>query len=142
MRMKLRVLRVIPLMILSLLFVIPLGCGNGDRPPLGRVHGTVTLDGKPVKGLIVMFSPESGRPAAATTDDNGNYTLEYAYGVKGAKVGKCRVNFEWPTAEPGVPIDPKYGAKSELVADVTAGSNKFDWDVKSDQSKRPIKPVD
>ncbi|WP_437192319.1 hypothetical protein [Planctomicrobium sp. SH527] len=136
------VLRTIFRSFVLLAALIPFGCGRGDRPPLGRVHGVVTLDGKPVEGLIVMFSPESGRPAAATTDSKGNYALEYSYGVKGAKVGKCRVNFEWPTASPGVPIDPKHGVKSELVADVVAGSNKFDWEVKSDRSRRPVKPVD
>lgn len=118
------------------------GCGNGDRPPLGRVSGKVTLDGQPAKGLIIMFSPENGRPAAATTDNNGNYTLEYSHGVAGAKVGKCRVSFEWPTAQPGAPIAPKYGTKSELVADVQPKSNVLNYDITSDQSKKPVKPVD
>ena len=65
-----------------------LGCGGGvDRPPIGSVTGTVTLNGEPLAGVIVLFKPETGRAATATTDGKGAYNLEYEYGVKGSKVG-------------------------------------------------------
>jgi len=118
-----------------------MGCGRGDRPPLGGVTGTITMDGIPVGGLIVMFTPEKGRPAAATTNSDGTYRLEYAYGVNGANLGKNKVHFEWPMGESGPPIPSKYGQKSELTYEVTSGSNTFDFDLESDKSGKEELPV-
>jgi hypothetical protein len=95
------------------------GCGRGDLPPLGDVSGKVTLDGEPLVGVIINFKPESGRAATATTDEEGNYTLTYTYGVKGTKLGPSTVMFEWPLGESGRRIPAKYiGLNSELKVDV------------------------
>ncbi len=95
------------------------GCGRGDLPPLGDVSGKVTLDGEPLVGVIINFEPESGRGATATTDEEGNYTLTYTYGVKGTKLGPSTVMFEWPLGESGRRIPAKYiGLNSELKVDV------------------------
>ena len=45
-----------------------LGCGPGG-PEIASVEGKVTLDGKPLPNAAVVFIPENGRPAGATTDD-------------------------------------------------------------------------
>jgi hypothetical protein len=104
------------------------GCGRGDLPPLGRVGGTVTLDGKPLAGVIINFKPEVGRMATATTDKDGKYELEYTYGNSGSKVGPSTVMFEWPLGESGPAIPKKYiGLESELKVDVTEGKNVFDF---------------
>jgi len=124
---------------LALLFVVSamalgcLGCSSkGDRPELGRVQGTVTLDGKPLVGVTVGFFPQSGRPATATTDTAGKYDLIYTYGVNGAKLGPHTVSFTWPEGEKGTaPIPPKYGEKSQLKVEVKPGKNTFDFDLKS-----------
>lgn len=109
-----------------------LGCGSaGDRPELGLVKGTVTMDGKPLAGVIINFKPEEGRPATATTDSQGNYDLIYRYGVKGAKIGPNTISFEWPLDAAGQPIPEKYTSKSTLKEDVEAGSNTFDFDLTS-----------
>src|SRR5262245_49070668 len=47
------------------------GCSGGDRPELGYVSGTVTMDGEPLVGVIVTFKPEQGRPAVDVTDADG-----------------------------------------------------------------------
>ncbi len=109
------------------------GCGRGDLPPLGTVSGTVTLDGEPLPGVIISFKPDEGRVAAATTDEKGNYTLSYTYGVKGTKVGPSTVMFEWPLGEAGSQkIPAKYvGLKSELKVDVGEGGNKLDFPLTS-----------
>ena len=104
-----------------------IGCSGGDRPELGRVQGTVTLDGKPLSGAVVMFLPESGRPAVANTDSAGKYDLIYTHGVNGAKVGPNTVRVVWPDDGPApVPIPAKYNDESQLKKDVKAGSNTFD----------------
>ncbi len=109
------------------------GCGDkGDQPELGRVRGTVTLDEKPLAGVNVTFFPDKGRAAAATTDSAGKYDLIYAPGVNGAKLGPNTVNIAWPDGQPGArPIPAKYGAQSELKADVKAGKNTCDFSLKS-----------
>jgi hypothetical protein len=122
-----------PLIIASLFVVFAVaGCGRGDMPPLGSVGGTVTLDGVPLKGVIINFKPDIGRMATAVTDDEGKYVLEYSYGNAGSKVGPSTVMFEWPLGESGPPIPKKYvGLESELKVEVTDGTNAFDFDLVS-----------
>lgn len=103
------------------------GCGRSDLPPLGRVRGTVTLDGKPLAGAVLHFQPEKGRPALANTDGQGNYEVSYVDGVKGTTLGTNKVRVLWPEGEKGsAPIPEKYGSKSTLTVDVKAGNNTFD----------------
>lgn len=109
-----------------------LGCSRGDLPELGKVSGTVTLDGQPLSGAIVMFQPASGRPAFGNTDESGNYDVSFTGDVKGAVVGKSSVHIFWPDGEPGSkPIPAKYNAKSEITKDVAGGSNTFDFALES-----------
>ncbi len=118
------------------------GCGSSDTPPLGRVSGKVTLGGEPLVGVIVMFKPAEGRAASGTTNAEGQYTLEYTHKVPGAKVGPNTVMLEWPLgSKDAKPLDPKYTVKSELKADVKAGSNTFDFSLDGDPSKK-LKTVD
>jgi hypothetical protein len=53
------------------------GCGGDGRPRTEPVTGVVTLDGDPVEGALVSFSPEggSGQSAVGTTDASGRYQL-------------------------------------------------------------------
>ncbi len=112
--------------------VVGSGCGRGDLPPLGAVNGTVTLDGAPLKGVIINFKPDVGRMATAVTDEQGKYVLEYTFGNSGSKVGPSTVMFEWPLGESGPAIPKKYvGLESALKVDVTDGSNSFDFDLVS-----------
>ena len=90
------------LLILAVLLLAGAGCfGVSDQPELGRVTGTVTLDGQPLAGVIVNFQPESGRAATAESDSKGYYDLVYIYGSNGAKVGKNAVSFRWPDGSEG-----------------------------------------
>lgn len=131
-----------PFLFIALATLAFAGCGSGDRPPLGSVSGTITIDGLPAGGLIVMFTPSEGRPAAATTNPDGTYTLEYTYGVSGAKTGPAKVHFEWPLGASGPPIPAKYGSKTELTFDVQSGGNTFDFDIPSGKAEEETKPVD
>ncbi|PQO46420.1 hypothetical protein [Blastopirellula marina] len=129
------------------------GCGgNSDQPELGQVTGTITLDGKPLTGVAVVFQPEKGRPAHGKTDAEGKYDLIYIRDTRGAKIGLNRVeiapsegeddpteNIQDPDSIPaqrptksGKPKVPaKYNIKSELEANVQPGENNFDFELKS-----------
>jgi len=65
-----------------LLFGLPiLGCSSGLRTEF--VEGTVTLEGEPLEGASVTFTPVSGntaRMAVGFTDARGRYTLTTAEG--------------------------------------------------------------
>lgn len=107
------------------------GCGGvSDMPELADVSGTVTMDGKPVVGIIILFKPDKGRPAMGTTDAEGKYTLEYLHDEVGTKVGPSTVSFEWPIGASGPPIPAKYGTNSTEKVDVIPGKkNVFDFDL-------------
>ena len=58
------------------------GCGSKHSATV-PVTGTVTLDGQPLAGVGVLFSPQStGRPAHGMTDASGNFSLQ-TYDVPG-----------------------------------------------------------
>ncbi len=119
--------RLVLVFLLAAMTLSSIGCGRSDLPELGRVQGTVTLDGNPLAGVIVTFLPDSGRPAVANTDSEGRYDLMYTNDVKGATVGPNTVRVLWPDGETSTATIPdKYGANSELKTEVKPGENTFD----------------
>lgn len=66
------------------------GCGGPHTVP---VEGTVTVNGKPVDGILVEFWPEgSGPRSSGETDKEGRFSLKTDDGKrKGAVIGKHRV---------------------------------------------------
>ena len=124
--------RLVFILLLSAMVLGSIGCRRGDLPELGRVRGTITLDAKPLSGVVVMFLPDKGRPAVANTDSEGRYDLTYVHGVQGANVGPNTVRIVWPDGEPGsAAIPAKYGAQSDLKVDVKSGDNTFDFPMES-----------
>jgi hypothetical protein len=120
------------ILLVSAVAISSVGCGRGDMPDLGRVKGTVTLEGKPLGGVVVIFVPENGRPSMANADPSGNYDLNYTDEVKGAKVGNCTVSVQWPDGEAGTAkIPAKYNVKTELKKEVKSGSNTIDLALES-----------
>jgi hypothetical protein len=134
------------------------GCGGEDD--IGKrysVSGKVTYKGEPVPKGIVTFTPEdskSGRPAAATIQSDGSYTLttlptspgdgalpgNYLVSIAASDVdisatqgkpgGMYRVDII--TKAPRKDFVPrKYGNanKSGLKAEVKAETNRFDFDL-------------
>jgi len=121
------------------------GCGGSAQPEnVGRVSGKVTLDGQPLSGAMVTFSPAKpgGSSALSQTDTDGHYKLGYAAGIEGAEIGENRVSVS--TYDPGDPDgDPprpkvlekvplKYNVNSELIREVKAGDNTIDLELKND----------
>ena len=123
--------------------VLLLGCGGADHPPLGAVSGTVTMDGEPVSNISLLFKPEVGRAATATTDKKGFYRLEYVKGVAGTKLGPTIVLLEWPLgyAAPFAIPSRYVGPNTELKLDVVKGSNVFDVEMapESEAEKKKVK---
>ena len=100
----------------SLLLLLPvilvsctlLGCGSGADT--ARVTGVVTLDGVPVEGAGVVFMPDAGgRPANATTDASGRFTVDAPVGPNVVSVTKTRRLGGAPAGE---------GAEQETAADM------------------------
>ncbi|QDU63920.1 hypothetical protein Pan216_48010 [Planctomycetes bacterium Pan216] len=124
-----------------------LGCGGSDGPELGRVEGTVTLDGKPLPAAEVTFKPIKGRPAQATTNEEGHYELVYGPGKQGAMVGENKISVSTrkppeqgetlddgrPNPDKGVPelVPAKYNEETTLKRDVKPGSNTIDLELQS-----------
>lgn len=115
-----------------LLLPISSGCGHGDRPPLGTVHGIVTLDGQPLAGAGLVFQPtEAGRASAATTDENGQYDLVYIRKDKGAKVGFHLARVSAVRSDKSSLLPPRYNTQSILRVEVKPGDNTIDFPLTS-----------
>jgi hypothetical protein len=103
------------------LAVCLLGCGPRG-PAVEMVHGVVLLDGQPVEGATVFFSPATGDgksaaglPAAGRTGADGSFRLNATGGAKtgaGTKTGDYVVTVvkqetdPLPAPEPGGPPPP------------------------------------
>lgn len=116
-----------------------IGCGEGD--PRSVVTGTVTLDGEYLPGGEILLVPtEPNQPTERGAIQHGAYTLRAAPGPK-------KVMIRWernhptkkvPGADPGtmIPlreqmIPSRYNDQTELTAEVVAGDNEFNFDLKS-----------
>jgi hypothetical protein len=106
------------------------------------VTGTVTLGGQPLANARIKFIPkEGGSPSTATTDENGKFSMVWAYSrgraIEGAQIGEHVVEITTftpgsPKAKPPQPEIPekvpyKYRDKEPLSATVKAGSNTIDF---------------
>jgi hypothetical protein len=71
------------------LLLVGVGC-NSNSPV--SVRGTVTLDGKPVEGALVLFLPEgTGRQASGQTGADGSFRLTTIDVNDGAFPGNYKV---------------------------------------------------
>lgn len=123
----------------ALLFVLP-GCGSD----LSSVKGKVTLDGAPLPGAFVEYTPKSsnGSTAYGKTDTSGNYYLMFSLNRSGAIPGDYVVRIT--TAEIGdvgkanVPerVPNRYNRNTELQVEVKPDqSNICNFELKSDGAK-------
>lgn len=129
-------------LVLPLMFAVSfVGCAKSDRPELGTVSGTVTLDGKPLPEANIAFTPvDGGRTSMAVTDSEGKYELKYTTDAKGAKIGEHHVRVstfqqggDEPDSPKGVPekVPAKYQKSGTIKEEVTAGPNTIDIELTS-----------
>lgn len=95
------------------------GCGESGGPSVEYVEGVVTLDGTPIEGVDVSFSPvnpNSGTPAVGKSDAKGVFKLTAIQGGKvggGTGVGEYQVTFSKIKASGQSDVtktsDPNYG---------------------------------
>ena len=125
------------------------GCNRG--PEYGEVEGTVTLDGKPLNSVEVVFLPDPdkgnrGPRAAAYTDERGHYQLFCEKADRaGAVAGAHRVCVFDLTALSQTPgkakpsrLPPVYGdAQATPFRDVTVrpGTQTLDFNVEGGKKK-------
>lgn len=136
---------------LSLLALLLAGCGSSDRwkdgrPPVYPASGSVTMNGQPLEGATVIFSPEdpAGKPGVAITDKSGRFDAETFEPKDGLTAGPHKVTVEKTTLvdkqgnpvevirEPGdvkevreVPKQYSNFATSGLRVEVKDGKNEF-----------------
>ena len=117
------------LVVLTPLFA---GCW-GDGFGVSEVTGTVTLDGKPRKGLMVVFSPNDGQttklpPAYGFTNDEGRYRAIRPGSKPGAVVGPTTIqvlSFDGNTlVVNGVAVP-----NTEMQKEIVRGPNVVDIDL-------------
>ena len=117
-----------------LLICVAAGCGKSG-PEVAPVKGRVTLDGRPLSTVDIVFQPEDGKPPATSrTDEEGNYELLYKRGQNGAPVGQHTVRVALTSGIVAKPpnIPAKYNTASELHREVKSGNNEIDFDLKSE----------
>src|SRR5262245_50126462 len=72
------------------------GCGPDNGLTLGRVHGTVSVEGEPVRFGYVTFLPDSaagtnGPPATSSIGEDGSFVISTEQSDDGAIVGTHKV---------------------------------------------------
>ena len=85
---------------------VVLGCeGRTGKPPMGKVHGIVTYDGKPLDKGRVTFTPVSGEGesggnnAMSPIESDGSYELTTFDTGDGAIVGQHIVTISVPAED-------------------------------------------
>jgi hypothetical protein len=140
----------------SVLLVVSLflaaGCGGG--PPRASVEGTVTYDGTPIDGGQISFLSVEAKGLNADAEiKDGKYHLD---ANKGPALGGQRVRILWfkKTGKQVVGNDPpnlvdetiqvipkKYNDPTGLTADIKAGKNTFNFELKYEKERPGGKKV-
>jgi hypothetical protein len=124
------VMRWIGLLMLALLTA---GCGAATEKADATARGTVTVDGKPLTGGTVLFTPTGeGQGGSGLIESDGTFELRTSASKSGIDPGEYDVVI-MPTddmldAEDGVPIPPKYSDMENPVLRETVtkeGPNEF-----------------
>ena len=131
------------------MLLLPLA-GCDDQESLGRVRGTITMDGKPLEQAVVQFTPlsASGSTSYGRTDDIGSFTMEFSRSQTGASLGANRVEIrtgnEIAAGDGDILAIPervpaRYNAESELTFDVHPGDNEANFELESDGQVVPMR---
>ena len=137
--------RMFAVSLVCVLCVVTVGCSGGKDTV--AVSGTITVDGAPLEGATVVFTPtDSGNDGEAvashgTTDATGKYTLAITTtDQSGAVVGEHRVTigkFDEPDSDEDDESDelgeepPSLVPDHNLTFNVTGSTDSANFDLKS-----------
>jgi len=130
------------------------GCGGTNKPQTAAVTGRVTLDGKPMPNLGVMFQPVTNSAlgkntvfaSAGHTDSDGRFTLRFVNdNSNGAVVGEHFVTISEPAPDSDrdlsfkeemelrkkKPLFPKAWTDQSQRRTVEEGTNDFEFELTS-----------
>jgi hypothetical protein len=140
---------VLGFLLLAALGLAAPGCsGSGDELPRDPVSGTVSLDGEPLSGGSIQFTPAADSAGAPITGgspiENGRFSIARTDGLV---PGKYRVSISKPdqksVAQTKGPvakgtqlakelIPMKYNARTELSAEIPkGGTSSLNFELKS-----------
>lgn len=107
-------------------------------PPLGKVKGTIKIDGQPVRGARIEFHPmaavnpaggENLATSMAMSDGNGNYELYYGSNIPGAVIGQHKIMISATDLTGHELVPPSWNASSNEVHEVKKGSNTINFEI-------------
>jgi hypothetical protein len=106
------------------------GCGPANGLTLGKVHGTITYKGQPVRYGFVTFNPDftkqtEGPAAMATIADDGSYTMSTEQTGDGAVVGIHKVGITGLDPTPvkaEAVVDPQENPKGYMASKASMAS--------------------
>jgi hypothetical protein len=119
------------------------GCANSQNRQ--EITGEVRLNGVPIEDGVIQFEPLDGQPSG-----DGAQIIKGAYKIpadKGLAPGRYKIMIVAGNsmdgagdASPDSPhagkkqwrekVPPEYNEKSNVVREVTSGTNRFDFDIK------------
>ena len=129
-----------------LCFLLSCLSGCGSKFSVGKVEGTITLDGKPLPDASVAFTPiGAGAEAPASsglTDSSGKYRLSLVVDeTNGALIGKHQVVVSKGFQSSSDVATPEERAKAavpnhDFSFEVKSGSNKADFNLETKKGKQ------
>lgn len=94
------------------------GCSPDSRrdgPEMVKITGLVTLDGQPLEGAHICFSPDVSGPAAfAVSDKRGRYELRTYEPGDGIIPGTYDITVSKEVVEPGMEFDSQVAMEAYL----------------------------
>ena len=126
------------------------GCGGDSN--IGNVSGKITLNGKPLEGAFVTFTPTrsegTGKTSFGKTASDGTYSMVLSESQEGVYIGEnlVRIKTGDVTPDEGRVIEETvpniYNSRSNLLKEVKSGSNTFDFELESTASTKIDKQRD
>jgi hypothetical protein len=125
-------------------FILVVGCSQDSN--LGRVHGRVRLEGKPLTSGTVRFVPAAGRASQGEIQSDGTYALGINGKSDGAVIGPSKVAivaydsdsfdrpaYENPNRKVKSLVPEKYVSPGTLglTFEVKPGDNEANFDLSS-----------
>jgi hypothetical protein len=114
------------------------GCGPAVKVPTAPVSGIITVSGKPIEGVEVVFVPQAKiRPGIGITDASGRYEARFLERQGGVPLGRCevRISLYRGEARDNNLIPPQYNdlafENPALNLTIPKEGTTFNFDVKT-----------